>query len=478
MNDDAFEKNAEDMAHAAKMAQRAVAGRLAKFAAKAAVAAAKAVLAVLSPALIWILIAFIAFMLIYGFVFALPQQIIQSDKEAGKGTAVSIFYAGDEFGWTMEDDRKLQEQYLSLQNKYKESADNVRKQGDLLVSESVLDSADQSQVEQAEPHKVPWAIMAAVDRFLGDPAMTGEKMWKPDPERTYNALKPTFYWRKSKIITTTVKTWEEEVKKSDGSTKKVKKTSTETSEKEVYLLEQVDAYDAHYDYIYEWKTEKKTEDSGDIHKDITIKKEELKTMRQSGPYYQKLVDLLGSYGLSTDDVELTLNLAMVYDESFAADTELLGNYYPGAGLQVDLTKKYWEGDPGAPLWPLDPSYHIITSPFGSRIHPIFKTKRFHTGMDITVPIGSNVYAAMNGRVIYTGNMKGYGKVVIIDHGDYKTKYAHLSFIHVKTGDEVKRGDVIALSGNTGLSTGPHLHYEVILTKGGAEERVNPISLYQ
>ncbi len=107
----------------------------------------------------------------------------------------------------------------------------------------------------------------------------------------------------------------------------------------------------------------------------------------------------------------------------------------------------------------------ITSPFGWRVHPIFKSRTFHSGIDIGGRNGSSIKASNAGRVIYAGWYGGYGKVVIIDHGRYNgspttTLYAHLSSYRVSPGDTVTRGQVIGNEGSTGYSTGPHLHFEV------------------
>lgn len=107
----------------------------------------------------------------------------------------------------------------------------------------------------------------------------------------------------------------------------------------------------------------------------------------------------------------------------------------------------------------------VTSPFGWRIHPIFKSRTFHSGLDIAGPYGSSVRASNSGRVIYSGWYGGYGKVVILDHGRYNgvpitTLYAHLSSFIVGVGDYVAKGQTIAREGSTGYSTGPHLHFEV------------------
>ncbi|PWT98248.1 MAG: hypothetical protein C5B53_07015 [Candidatus Melainabacteria bacterium] len=102
----------------------------------------------------------------------------------------------------------------------------------------------------------------------------------------------------------------------------------------------------------------------------------------------------------------------------------------------------------------------VTSPFGWRTHPIFGVRRFHTGVDLAGPNHSAIKAADSGSVLYTGWYGGYGKVVIVSHGNgMATLYAHLCKIAANVGDNVSKGDVIGYEGTTGFSTGPHLHFE-------------------
>jgi murein DD-endopeptidase MepM/ murein hydrolase activator NlpD len=113
----------------------------------------------------------------------------------------------------------------------------------------------------------------------------------------------------------------------------------------------------------------------------------------------------------------------------------------------------------------------IASGFGRRFHPILKIWRPHNGIDFTASIGTPVYATGDGVVTYAGRGGGFGIHIKIDHGfGYQTVYAHLSKMNVRKGQKVKRGEIIGYSGNTGLSAGPHLHYEVHY-KG---KPVNPI----
>jgi murein DD-endopeptidase MepM/ murein hydrolase activator NlpD len=103
----------------------------------------------------------------------------------------------------------------------------------------------------------------------------------------------------------------------------------------------------------------------------------------------------------------------------------------------------------------------IVSGFGYRVHPIFRRVKFHYGVDISAPSGNPIRAAADGVVVFAGWRRAYGNTVIIDHGNgVATLYAHCSRILVSEGEVVKQGQVIALVGSTGLSTGPHLHFEV------------------
>ncbi len=125
---------------------------------------------------------------------------------------------------------------------------------------------------------------------------------------------------------------------------------------------------------------------------------------------------------------------------------------------------------GIMTWPA-PGYTRITSEFGYRIHPILKTRKLHTGIDIGVPSNSTIVAAQSGTVIASGYNGGYGKIVMIDHGGgIVTLYAHNNTLLVSEGDKVEKGQAISKSGSTGLSTGPHLHFEV--RENG--EYVNPL----
>ncbi|GGZ45575.1 M23 family metallopeptidase [Mesonia mobilis] len=116
----------------------------------------------------------------------------------------------------------------------------------------------------------------------------------------------------------------------------------------------------------------------------------------------------------------------------------------------------------------------MASGYGMRMHPILKYRKMHNGMDFSAPTGSLVYATGDAVVKKAQRTTGFGNLVVLDHGfGYETYYAHLSEFKVRRGQKVKRGEIIAEVGSTGLSTAPHLHYEV--HKNG--KVVNPINFY-
>ena len=124
---------------------------------------------------------------------------------------------------------------------------------------------------------------------------------------------------------------------------------------------------------------------------------------------------------------------------------------------------------GKILWPV--KYGKITSKFGNRTHPVLKSVKFHRGVDIAVSIGTPVYSGIKGKVTFAGRKGNYGNLVEIERDDgIKVRYAHLNSIDVVTGQKVSDGEKVAETGNTGMSTGPHLHYEIIID----ENPVNPL----
>lgn len=138
--------------------------------------------------------------------------------------------------------------------------------------------------------------------------------------------------------------------------------------------------------------------------------------------------------------------------------------------KLSENKRFYESIPA--IVPTEGKYS--SDSYGMRVHPILGVNKMHNGIDIVNDVGTNVKATGKGKVVFVGAKGGYGLTIEIDHGfGYRTVYAHLSKTLVREGQSVKRGDLIAKSGNSGLSSGPHLHYEV-LHHG---ENLNPIEFF-
>jgi len=158
------------------------------------------------------------------------------------------------------------------------------------------------------------------------------------------------------------------------------------------------------------------------------------TFKESLAELRTLIDIVKSAKLSEDDTDSKIHKKEVELTNF-----------------LDALPTYW---------PVDNST-TIHSGFGRRLHPIYKYYRNHDGIDIGLKAYPNIYAAGAGKVVETGRNSGHGNYVIIDHGNgFKSLYAHLSSYSVKVGDWVKKGQKIAKMGNTGTSTGTHLHFEI------------------
>ncbi|MBI9039682.1 MAG: M23 family metallopeptidase [Bacteroidales bacterium] len=126
------------------------------------------------------------------------------------------------------------------------------------------------------------------------------------------------------------------------------------------------------------------------------------------------------------------------------------------------------------IQPIEKGKGRIVSGFGMRFHPILKYDRMHTGIDISAPTGTPIYATADGEIYFQGRNGTYGKCCIINHGyGYKTLYGHMNKIIVKRKQKVKRGQIIGYVGNTGLSRAPHIHYEVIKNN----VKINPINYF-
>lgn len=197
------------------------------------------------------------------------------------------------------------------------------------------------------------------------------------------------------------------------------------------------------------------------HKKIEAQKQQLEAL-QSQLESQKQTEAQKQNSLQANRGEVASLRAEVASDNKELEKQI-DDLNAEADRLIEEIKKL-QGDQaytgGQFCWP-SASSKRVTSEFGTRIHPILKVKKLHTGIDIGAASGTKVLAANNGTVIKAGWNNSYGNVVMIDHGGgIVTLYAHNSKLAVTTGDVVSKGQVIAYVGSTGNSTGPHIHFEV------------------
>jgi murein DD-endopeptidase MepM/ murein hydrolase activator NlpD len=169
-----------------------------------------------------------------------------------------------------------------------------------------------------------------------------------------------------------------------------------------------------------------------------------------GGYFDNSIDFL------SNDAEDELNRAASFVDEIARKIEFEKSQFVEISNQLRENRKLSSCLPA-----IKPCMGSISDGFGMRLHPILHIRRMHEGLDFVADVGTPVYATGNGVVSFIGHRGGYGLTIELDHGfGYRTIYAHLSKILVKKGQKVLRGSLIAKTGDSGLSTGPHLHYEV------------------
>jgi murein DD-endopeptidase MepM/ murein hydrolase activator NlpD len=178
--------------------------------------------------------------------------------------------------------------------------------------------------------------------------------------------------------------------------------------------------------------------------------EEEKQVGVGGGYFDNDIDFIS--GNVADD----LKEALSYVDEVSRKVAFEKAQFNDISNKIKQNEKLFECLPA-----IKPCTGIIGAGFGMRMHPILNIRRMHEGIDIVTNIGTPVHASGDGRVEFVGRKGGYGLCIEINHGfGYKTIYGHLSKTEVKEGQKVNRGSEIAKSGTSGLSTGPHLHYEV------------------
>ncbi|GHV34676.1 peptidase M23 [Clostridia bacterium] len=198
---------------------------------------------------------------------------------------------------------------------------------------------------------------------------------------------------------------------------------------------------------------------------VTLKSEQVDAQAALILRYEELDQMIAD--LESDQLEL----AAAYKKAEEEEKKVEADIQRAVEEAARKNTVYVGGDF---TWPL-PGYFTISSPFGYRRHPVLGVNKLHTGTDLPAPTGTKIIAANSGTVVLATYNGSYGNCVVIDHGGGRmTLYAHSSKLLVQKGAKVSKGDVIALVGSTGMSTGPHLHFEVIID--GVKK--NPMSYFQ
>jgi murein DD-endopeptidase MepM/ murein hydrolase activator NlpD len=417
----------------------------------------------LAPIALPLLGMLLLFFILVTILFLFPKFMMDNKTPNGESKVVSIFNLGENDDWTEIMDMELAQKYRKLSDKtWKDGHQSTEELKESLpdIFDSDIDSGKiASQQTQAYPHRLPWSVLAGVDRIAGDPVIHKESILrKPNPDKHCQVLKPEFTWK-----TFEAKKVEVIVVEDANGTSIIYKEHTGT----VKLLDTVNTFEGNYKY--QWTKEETYFDNGQL-KSVMPK---FVTFEKRGPFFQRLIDLMAEYEVADMlEIETVLELAEMYDQEYYIDAGIFGNRVEA--FQADVTEQYFTGERGKTCLPVPVSNFKITSPFGMRTHPVLKTQRPHNGIDIGAPSGVPVYSAWDGVVIWAGKKGGYGNCVIIDHGDVKTLYGHLSLILTSRGDMAEGGDKIGLVGSTGMSTGPHLHFEVFKTEGGIIKYEDPM----
>ncbi|NDI36650.1 M23 family metallopeptidase [Chengkuizengella sediminis] len=401
------------------------------------------------PLVAILLICYISFLMVYAIPRQAAEDLFASDKDK-----VSAFMG-------FSKDEEYYEENSDVFEKYKE------------IASEWDNGLSTNQKQQAMVHELSWAILASVDRLIHDPLMmeNGESEINIDPENVFNDIKPEFEFKDSVIYI------EEEVWKQKEKTIKVEVSSvdedgnevTETIEKtvkewvlevkskteEIKLLTRAETIEGVF--IYEYKEIEEITRVPSLNPNVdtqkkTIKKEILNKVQYPTKYYEPFIHYLNKNGITREsDIELVLELSTAYDPNYDLNLSYLKNFdYSSYPRLVGANDWLW----------VTPSTRG-TSPYGPR------NGEFHLGIDIGAENqgvdGEPIWAMEDGTVTRAERSTGgYGTIVYIRHYDdqIETRYAHLETLGVSKGDKVKKGDLVGTMGNTGNSTGTHLHFEI------------------
>lgn len=427
---------------------------------------------------------------------------VNSNSESGgpgnKSNGYVIFSYGKKDVWGIKRDEELFRRYMQIEDNFTSKYQSQEALADQKIEKVSGNSADEQATvndiwgrwmkessteganivaaqDQVKPHIPPWSLLGSIDRVTGDPIIHGrhgieekeeQSFWSffsnnkmngrdPDSKKNFEQIAPNLEWKTFNLY---YYHWWEECDE-DGSCT----SYSEKYEQPIQLLVSANAFDANFSY--QWK--EKVIERRSKHSYTKIVIPELLDISHQGPYFQKVANLLAGYDLKSNmDLELTLQLASNMDENFAIEGNLFSTL-----PELNMINETYTGELGPTVVPTSGR---LSSPFGMRLHPILNKMRMHTGIDISAPSGVPVKAMQDGMVVFAGNNGGYGKCIIIDHGTHRTLYAHLQKFEVYQRDKVKGGTFIGRVGSTGASTGPHLHFEVLMKTGTGTTPVNPL----
>ncbi|MCE3203488.1 M23 family metallopeptidase [Paenibacillus sonchi] len=379
------------------------------------------------PLLGILLLMFLAYVLI----FEMPKQAIADTWDNTTDRVASWFY-----GTSEKQQNDIFEQYQALAERWKEGL-----------------TADQQL--QIEPYAFNWEWLAAVDRALNDPSFletyggTETKELTLHPEQTFKEVRPRFTWvTKEKVTTQQVVVEVEGNPNSPMTGPPSYEVRTIQTSVPVKLLERAETIYGTYDYSYKNEVSTSTTPSATGPLSTKVVEPRLERVETVEDNWKPLRHILKQHGVTrASDQDFLLE----YWLSFLSDDD---------GSDNPMTD--WTPVNGQLIWPTEG--RDITSKFGVRIHPITGVKKMHYGIDIGVPTGTPVFAAREGTVIFAGAMGTAGQAVIIKHDNgLETRYYHLNRVDVLNGQVVTAREQVAESGNSGSSTGPHLHFEVRLS---------------
>jgi murein DD-endopeptidase MepM/ murein hydrolase activator NlpD len=394
------------------------------------------------------------------------------------GSVDVLSYGQTDTTWPLAKDQQLMNTYLGLDsswlNNYQspvaldsatpDSASGNAANPSMTVGQIWASWMNQipSESEQAYPYRVPWSLMAAMDKIAGEqnfiatnvPGTQGDGrtslfLNNKNADKNFAALSPTLAWQT--FMLSYSRHWTE----TDSQGKS--HSYSETYTKNIRLLTSADCYDA--DYQYQWTSQTISSPSGDTSDQWQVTIPVVKLLTRTGPYYQRLKNILAEpqYGLTSEmDLQLLLQCAQSLDQGYAIDSWLFGT-----PLEMDMNSENDTGSPGTfQFMPVANATTVV--PYGMFYNQALGKLAMNPGVDLSDGYGETVNSVAAGTVVFTGEYGSDGNAIMIDHGNCRTLYADLSKISVQVGQQVAAGQAI---GQAGM---PYLHFEVRTGKGETE----------